>query len=402
MSQIINYFLKDGQVINLTCFVCRLITNGMLNSDQDILDMIVKTLTKMVDTPLSLRDHQEREQAWLDLMFADKLKHIAPKDILEMAIQSKCYRVTEILFEQSHRYKEILNCYLLDIHRRNEIFNYMRQHVEDPSRCIQPQLISNIEKLIDIDKTQTALLVMDYYPDLLEELCEKLKNSPEKMFALLYEVQLSETPLAPELAERYLELLCSQDPNAVETFIKAGNCRPEQALVIAQRAKHNSATAYFLEQIGDFGAALDLLLEDPTNEKSILQAAGLCSRGASHLDQKQAQELWLRLLKKCSNHDILRQLLHSAAQYVHLSILLEVINTASLGDIKNLLQGLLADSAHETLMLTTTYKLLGNDLHQGNFLSGVKNCSRLNIYFYRISEIVSERRPGSVDKKYQL
>lgn len=343
----------------------RLITNNILNADQEILDTIINTLIEMVDKPLNLRDHQEREQAWLDLMHFDKLQHISEKEFLEMAINSKCYRVMEILYEKNGKYSEIMNCYLNDLHRENEVFNYMRQHAEDPSRCIKPQLLRNIAKLIDIDRTQTALLVNDYYPELLEDLCDKLRDHPDKMFALLYEIQLSDTPLQPELAERYLELLCSQDPNAVENFIKAGNCRPEHALLIAQKAKHSSATAYFLEQIGDFNSALDLLLEDPTQEKNILQAAGLCARGASHLDQTQAQELWMKLLRKCSNPSMLRQILHLAAQYVHLSILLDVINTASLGDIKSLLKGLLADSAHETLMLSTTFKLLGNDLHQG-------------------------------------
>lgn len=330
-----------------------------------MIDTIIKTLTTMVEKPLNLRDHQEREQAWLDLMSFEKLRHIAPKDLLEMAIKSKCYRVSEILYEQSQKYSEILNCYILDIHRQNEVFNYMRQHIEDPSRCIKPQLLKNIDKLIDIDRSQAASLIIDYYPDNLDDICEKLKDSPEKLFSLLYEIQISDFPLAPELAERYLELLCTEDPNAVESFIKAGNCRPEQALLIAQRAKHNSATAYFLEQIGDFNGSLDLLLEEPISDKSILQAAGLCSRGASHLDQTQAQELWLKLLRKCSNQDMLRQILHSAAQYVSLSILLDVVNTASLGDIKCLLEGLLADASHETLILTTTYRLLGHDLHQG-------------------------------------
>lgn len=351
----------------------RLITNGILKTDEDILNTVIQTLTTMVDKPLNLRDHQEREQTWLDLMLSNKLQHIAPKDLLEMAVRSKCYRVTEILYEQSQKYSEILNCYLLDIPRQNEVFTYMRQHVEDPSRCIKPQLLRNIEKLLDVDRYQTALFIIDYYLDNLEEICEKLKNSPEKLFSLLYEIQLTDTTLAPELAERYLELLCIQDPSAVEAFIKAGNCRPEQALVIAQRAKHNSATAYFLEQIGDFNGALELLLEDPTDESSILQAAALCSRGVSHLDQSQAQELWLKLLRKCTNQDILRQILHSAAQYVSLSTLLDVVNTASLGDVKNLLQGLLADASHETLMLTTTYKLLGIDLHRGKIQNFIKN-----------------------------
>lgn len=346
------------------CFVSRLITTGILNADQDILDTVIKSLTEMVEKPLSLRDHQEREQTWLDLMASGKLDHINSKGMLDMALKSKCYRVAEILYEQNSKYAEILNCYLRDIHRKTEVFNYMRQHAEDPRRCIKSQLISNIANLIEIDSHQTAHLVIDHYPELLGTLCDHLKNSPDNMYALLYEIQLSETTLPPELAEKYLELLLSQDSKAVEVFIKSGNCRPEQALVITQRAKHNSATAFFLEQVGDYTGALELLLEDPSDEKNIIQAANLCARGASHLDTKQAEQLWLKLLKKSPNHDVLRQLLHSAAQHVRLSVLLEVINSASIGDIKSLLQGLMADSAHETLMLTTTFKILGNDLHQ--------------------------------------
>lgn len=358
---------QDNQIVNLVCFVSRLLTNRTLNADQEMLDKIIKSLTEMVDKPLNLRDHQEREQTWLDLMSSGKLSHIKTKDILEMALKSKCYRVAEILYEQNGKYAEILNCYLKDVHRKGEIFNYMRQHAEDPRRCIKSQLISNIANLIDIDSHQSAHLVIDYYPELLETLSENLKAHPDKLYSLLYEIQLSDTALPPELAEKYLELLLAQDTKSVEAFIKSGNCRPEQALVITQRAKHNFATAFFLEQVGDYTGALELLLEDPADEKCILQAANLCSRGASHLDTKQAEQLWLKLLKKSPNQEILRQLLHSAAQHVRLSVLLEVINSASIGDIKNLLHGLMADSSHETLMLETTFKILGNDLHQSRY-----------------------------------
>lgn len=353
------------------CFVSRLLTSGTLNADQDILETIIKSLTEMVEKPLSLRDHQEREQTWLDLMSSGKLSHITSKSMLEMALKSKCYRIAEILYEKNGKYIEILNCYLHDVYRKSEVFNYMRLHAEDPKRYIKSQLITNIKTLIDIDSHQSASLVIEYFPELLETLCDNLKASPDQMYAMLYEIQLSETSLPPELAEKYLELLLNQNSSAVESFIKSGNCRPEQALVIAQRAKHNQATAFFLEQVGDFIGALELLLDDPVEEKSILQAASLCARGASHLDAKQAEQLWLKLLKKSPNHEVLRQLLHSAAQHVRLSVLLEVINSAKMGDIKNLLQGLMSDAAHETLMLETTLKILSNDLHQSEFTSNL-------------------------------
>ncbi|KAF5284062.1 hypothetical protein FQR65_LT13608 [Abscondita terminalis] len=353
----------DSQVVILACFVSRLVTSDNLNADESILNTVIKSLTGMGEKQLTLRDHAECEQAWIDLLNSNKLQHLELEDLLKMALNSKCYKVAENIYEKQGKFSSIMECYLNDKTRHADVFNYILKHISDSERYIQQQIIVNFKLLVDIDSKRTADVVLEHFPELAEELCVILENDSELLYRFLSEILYGDIKLSPKLTEEYLDLLCVKNPSAVYTYVKLNLCRVEEALKITQKYQIHSAVAWLLEQSGEFEEALNLLL----NNNSIEAALDVCVRGSEHLDAKGTQKLWLQLLKcpTVVESISMRELLHSAAPHVPPAELLELVTDANLGDIKTLIQGMLADCQHDKELLSTTLKLLSYDLHHG-------------------------------------
>ncbi|KAG5874977.1 hypothetical protein JTB14_026378 [Gonioctena quinquepunctata] len=353
---------SESQIINLACFVLRLVISNKLDIDQQMLNVIIKSLTQ-VGNSLSLRDHTEREQAWLDLLNANKLSHLKVSHLLDLALNSKCYKVAEHLYELQGDYSNILNCYLKDPERGPEIFNYILNYINVGERCIQQQFLVNFKELVTISSEKVGEVVTEYFPDLIEELCVMLEDSFDLQYEFLRQIIIHDIKLPSRIAEKHLEQLCIKNKNEVCAYLQLSSCRNEEALTITRKYEAHEATALLLERDGEWLEALDLLLQHSMVE----QGVSLCVRGAEHLDPEGAQKLWLTLLQNERNTSgiSLRQLLHAAAPHVPPTELIELVSNASFGDIKGLLEGILSDYTHDIQMLSTTFKLLGKDLHYG-------------------------------------
>lgn len=327
-----------------------------------MLEKVIKYLTDMIDKPLSLRDHYEREQAWIDLLNANKLKHIKLKDLLEMALNANCYRVVEYLYELQKDYTNILTCYINDPIRKMDVFNYILNYINDSERCIQEQFLINFKTLITINCKKTSEIVIEHFSNLIEQFSSMLDNDIELQYNFLTEIiNNGDIKLPPYLAERYLEQICMKNKNSASHYVQLSLCRIEEALNITRKYEAHAATALLLEQGGEWMEALELLLEHEMIDDSV----NLCVRGAEHLDAEGAQTLWLKLLQHSgsSYNTSLRQLLHAAAPHVPPAQLLELVSNANFGDVRILLHGMLSDYAYDIEMLSTTLKLLGKDLH---------------------------------------
>ncbi|KAJ8948855.1 hypothetical protein NQ318_013508 [Aromia moschata] len=353
----------ESQIISLACFVSRLLVANNLQIDEKMLDAVIRSLTNTVGKPLSLRDHTEREQAWLDLLNANKLRHLKLEQLLQMALESKCFRVAEYLYELQNDFSNIIPCYLNDPVRKAEVFNYILNYINVPERCIQEQFLVNFKDLVSISSKKTSEIVIEYFSGLIEQFSEMLEHDCDLQYVFLTEIVAGDIKLPPRIAEIYLEQLCIKNKSGVCNYIQLSYCRNEEALSITRKYEVHAATALLLEQGGEWTEAIELLLEHDMIEEGI----NLCIRGAEHLDPEGSQKLWLLLLqhKTSAENYSLRQLLHAAAPHVPPAELLELVSNAHFGDIKSLLQGMLSDYTHDVQMLTTTLNLLGKDLHYG-------------------------------------
>lgn len=348
-----------------------------------MLTFVIKSLTNTANEHLSQRDRSEREQAWLDLLLANKLRNYEPAPMLRKAITAKCYRIAEYLYEREHNYSAILGCYLNDPVRKSDVFNYILNYVNVPERCVREQFLVNFIDLVQLNSKRTGEIVLEHFPDLIEQFSEILAVNGDLQYAFLSEIitvssscdnniSNNSIKLPAHLAEQYLELLCSRhshDGPLVCNYIQLNLtlCRIDRALEITRKYAVHAATALLLERGGEWRDALELLLQ----HDMIDEAVCLCVRAVEHLDVDRAQSLWLCLLEHRKSMQTtttrmsLRQLLHAAAPHVPPDRLLELVSNASFGDIKGLLHGILTDYTHDVQMLSTTLNLLSRDLHHG-------------------------------------
>lgn len=357
--------LQDSQIINLACFVCRLVTSSNLKLEENVLGDVVNSLTNIPADHLSVRDHSEREQSWLDLLFNGNLSYQSSDHMLKLALESQCFRVAKMIYEQQKDFSNILTCYLKDPVRKLEVFTYIITYLTISERCIQEQFIVNFKELVSIDCRKTGEIVIEHFANLVEELYAMVEDDLDLCYSFLHEIVYIDANLPPHIAEQYLKILCDKDKESVVNFVQLSLCRSEKALEITQKFEVHAATAVLYEQMGDYQEALKLLLEHCMTD----MAVEVCIRCAEHLDSNGAQQLWLMLLKHPTSGQCLslRQLLHAAAPHVPPAQLLELVSDASLGDIKVLLEGMLADCTHDMQMMATTLNLLGRDLHHGRF-----------------------------------
>lgn len=340
-----------------------MITSNNLKLEEKMINHVITSLTNTVADKISFRDHSEREQAWLDFLNANKLLPLILEETLTMALKSKCYRVAEFIYEQQKDYSNIIDCYLKDEVRKMEVFGYILTYINVSERCIQEQFILNFKDLVKVNSKRTGDIVVEHFPTLLEELFASVEDEDDLQYPFLAEIVYSDIKIPPRIAEKYLKLLCIRNPNHVVGYVRLGLCRVEEALKITEKHGISAATAILLEQMGEWSQALHLLIENRMGN----EAVELCVRGAEHLDSKGAQNLWLELVKNSNGEGPMspRQLLHAAAPHVPPAQLLELVSDASFGDVKTLLEGIMADYTHDIRMLSTTLKLLGKDLHQG-------------------------------------
>ncbi|KAF7265925.1 hypothetical protein GWI33_020668 [Rhynchophorus ferrugineus] len=326
----------DSQIINVACFIARMVITDSLTIDETTLSSVIEILTNVKEDTLSIRDHVEKEQAW-------------------------CYRVAEQLYEMEHNYTTILECYLKDPVRKIEVFNYILSYIQVPERCVQEQFLVNFKALLEVNCEKTTDIVIEHFLDLIESLCSIVQEDTDLSFKFLSLLISNDVKLPHELAERYLEQLCVKDKDGVCDFVSICMCRRDEALEITKKYGVHAATSLLLEQSGEWIEALNILLANDL----IDEAVALCIRGAEHIDPEGAQSLWLTLLqsKRSLKKTSLRQLLHAAAPHVRPDQLLDLVSNAHYGDIKLLVQGMLNDYEQDISLIKTTQKVLDKDLH---------------------------------------
>lgn len=199
----------------MSCFVCRLVTSSKLNLEDTVLKQIFEILVKETSETIKLRDHMEREQAWLDLMSSNRLKHSSNYNLLECALNSKCFRVAEYLYEMKKEYSDILKCYMEDRVRKNEVFNYILKYIDEEERCIRKQFLIHFKNLIEKDSKQTTDIVVNHFPELIEQFFELLEGENDLKYSFLKELINCDIKLPSQIAEVYLDLLCVKDKDKV-------------------------------------------------------------------------------------------------------------------------------------------------------------------------------------------
>ncbi|XP_014701634.2 vacuolar protein sorting-associated protein 8 homolog isoform X2 [Equus asinus] len=366
--------------------------------------------------------HSERQQVLLELLQAGGIVQFEESRLIRMAEKAEFYQICEFMYEREHQYDKIIDCYLRDPLREEEVFNYIHNilsipgHSAEEKQSVWQKAMDHIEELVSLKPCKAAELVATHFSEQIEAVIKKLQNQV-LLFKFLrslldpregIHVNQELLQISPCITEQFIELLCQFNPDQVIETLQVLECyRLEETIQITQKYQLHEVTAYLLEKKGDIHGAFLIMLkrlqsklqeithqEENTKEDSSLkdvedtmvETIALCQRNSHNLNQQQREALWFPLLEammapqKLSSSaaphlhaealkSLTMQVLNSMAAFIALPSILQrilqdpVYGKGKLGEIQGLILGMLDTFNYEQTLLETTTSLLNQDLH---------------------------------------
>uniref|UniRef100_A0A2K5PB73 Vacuolar protein sorting-associated protein 8 homolog n=1 Tax=Cebus imitator TaxID=2715852 RepID=A0A2K5PB73_CEBIM len=366
--------------------------------------------------------HSERQQVLLELLQAGGIVQFEESRLIRMAEKAEFYQICEFMYEREHQYDKIIDCYLHDPLREEEVFNYIHNilsipgHSAEEKQSVWQKAMDLIEELVALKPCKAAELVATHFSGHIETVIKKLQNQV-LLFKFLrslldpregIHINQELLQISPSITEQFIELLCQFNPNrAIETLQVLECYRLEETIQISQKYELHEVTAYLLEKKGDIHGAFLIMLErlqsklqeithqgentqeDPSLkgvEDTMVETIALCQRNSHNLNQQQREALWFPLLEammapqKLSSSaaphlhsealkSLTMQVLNSMAAFIALPSILQrilqdpVYGKGKLGEIQGLILGMLDTFNYEQTLLETTTSLLNQDLH---------------------------------------
>lgn len=361
-------------------FIASQVATSSLPESDVFLSVVVPYLTKEIIPEETVREHSEREQAWLELLRTKCLPHIPTDHLIELSLQARCHRVTEYLLLEQERFDEILDTYLCDSRRHIEMIHYIFRYASHSERQIFEQLSRNFNAFLDVNFEHVTKLVIEHYREKIPSLSTSLPPKAQNLFLFLDTLVREGIVLDPDLYETYVDLLCIYNPSNVLDFLKstAETFRLQEVLDICTQHEIKDASIYLYEKCGNFDAAYQLSLENlqssrsQTLEDRANEITGLCSRASQMLPLHEKEKFWFQWLEVVLNrpdlYSIMKSALHAASAHVDLTNLVQLVLSHSarqgnFGDIKDILVCMLSNSKYEAFSLKKAANILSSDLH---------------------------------------
>uniref|UniRef100_A0A8C6IZ79 Vacuolar protein sorting-associated protein 8 homolog n=1 Tax=Melopsittacus undulatus TaxID=13146 RepID=A0A8C6IZ79_MELUD len=412
-----NSDFTPSQVGCLFTFLARQLAkpNNTLFVNRTLFDQVLEFLCSPDDDSR----HSERQQVLLELLQAGGIVQFEESRLIQMAEKAEFYQICEFMYEQELRYDKIIDCYLRDPVRKEEVFNYIHNILSMPGYSVEEKqsvwqkALEHIEELLLLSPCKAADLVAIHFSEQIESIITNLQDQ----FLLFQFLRSLLDPreginqelihLPPSITEQFIELLCKYSPGQVlETLKVLEHCRLEETIQITQKHQLHEASSYLLEKKGDIHGAFLVMLErlqskllvltqdDESSaeltlleniEDTLMKTIALCQRNSHNLDQQQREALWFPLLEammspqklsgssQCRYSESLKsltmQVLNNMAAFIALPSILQrilqdpVYGKGKLGEIQGLVLGMLDTFNYEQTLLETTTNLLNHDLH---------------------------------------
>uniref|UniRef100_A0A671T1Q9 Vacuolar protein sorting-associated protein 8 homolog n=1 Tax=Sinocyclocheilus anshuiensis TaxID=1608454 RepID=A0A671T1Q9_9TELE len=248
-------------------------------------DNTLFSLTFSICTLLSFPDddsrHTERQQVLLELLQVGGVVQFDEERLLELAEKAEFYQICEFMYDKKHLYNKIVDCYLKDPLRKEELFNYIHNILSMPGysseekQLVWVKALQHIKDLVSINSAKTAELVAVHFADEVQSIITSLQVcSIVFFFCNSFREGLNPQTvlrLGPDLHELLVDLLCQFSPQQVTAFLKTSqDYRLEEAIQITEKHKLHEAAAYLLEKKGNVQGAFEVLLQDPVYGKGKL------------------------------------------------------------------------------------------------------------------------------------
>ncbi|XP_071376066.1 vacuolar protein sorting-associated protein 8 homolog isoform X3 [Centroberyx affinis] len=293
--------------------------------------------------------HTERQQVLLELLQVGGVVQFDEGRLLALAEKAEFYQICEFLYEKKHLYDRIIDCYLRDPLRKEEIFSYIHNLLSMPGysseekKTVWDKTLQHIQELVTLDPSKSADLVACHFSEEVRPIISQLQDDQLLFEFLGWLLEPSSREghhpgaaltLEPDLHELQVGLLCRFAPQKLQSFLQTSQqYRLEEAIQVTEQYHHSEATAYLLERKGDAHGAFTVLLKtlkeklalltpesegagggrrveeeeeeeeeegEPTLrrvEDSLSDIIALCHRSSQNLNQQQREVLWFPLLE---------------------------------------------------------------------------------------------------------
>ncbi|KAG7189422.1 hypothetical protein KM043_017126 [Ampulex compressa] len=420
-------YIADEQRTAVLIFVANEVAESTVSLESSMLNKIIEILSSDTQRGTSKELKTDRENAILGLLHSKKLRNISDNTLLNLAERANFLRVSELLYSAREDWISVCRCMILDPYRYHDIWPWLERL---PSSSLHTVMTANVAALVGINANQFAMLVASRMQNKVAVLLQKLEDNRNLEYTLLgalyqvvqYKEEDTSLELTTELLERYLELMCKLEPERVVNHISGPHgCRLNEALKIVQQSKHKDAEAVMLEKLGNYQDAFDLLLKEfeshlklyCQNEMSendtihaAIQLAGMCRRAAGNLDWMPLVEAVLRTHPDCDSKKVeklsgklLRIVLEALSGTNALSTVLEQIlkhplaTSGTIGDIRQLLSGVLTHSRYEQTLVETTARLVSLELHKAlkrSLRDAGRACSSISVICPVCRQVLSQ------------
>ncbi|XP_066595487.1 vacuolar protein sorting-associated protein 8 homolog isoform X2 [Prorops nasuta] len=391
-------YLGNEHKVLVLVFIANEVADNSVSLEPTTLNKLVDILSSdcSIGTPKDIK--HVREKAILALLQAKKLTSMSDNTLLNYAQRANFMQVAELLYSAREDWIAVCKCMISNNSRHLDIWPWLeRLQTTALTSCV----LNFVQPLIVINPKQLAALIANRMQNKINEILQKCEGRMDLEYMLLgalYQISLykedeQKLELSTELLEKYLNLMCKVDPEHVATHMNGPHgCRLDEALRIVQEANHKDAEAVMLEKLGNYQEAFNLLLkcfddqvetfcQGLSTEQDIIQLAmqltGLCRRSSGQLDWMPLFEALFRLHSghnnqkaKSLNTKLLKLVLESLSGTSALSTVLEQIlkhplaTSGTIGDIRQLLSGVLAHSRYEQTLFETTTRLVSLELHK--------------------------------------
>ncbi|XP_024531344.1 vacuolar protein sorting-associated protein 8 homolog [Selaginella moellendorffii] len=309
----------------------------------------------------------DREELTVKVLEAVPAEDWDPDAVLELAKKTQFWRVSALVYTRKGDHISALYSHLEDVSRPRHTFNFVISKLDRENGLkgtalteFRAAVISRIHHLVQKNRIAAFYIVLEYFNDQLDDVVKALQPFPLSLFNFLKalmevraisdtisDVQVSEVDCDPwddrsrlatllenmrlevtdDMVEEYIELMCELEPSGVLNFLQGHeNYRLEQCLKLCQKYGVKDGAAFLLEQAGDVGSALTLILGDLSKLFHELDAAvaimctasstgtnipeeqalhsvknaavSLCQRNTFRLDPQEAESLWFHLLDR--------------------------------------------------------------------------------------------------------
>uniref|UniRef100_A0A8C1G2I7 VPS8 subunit of CORVET complex n=1 Tax=Cyprinus carpio TaxID=7962 RepID=A0A8C1G2I7_CYPCA len=333
--------------------------------------------------------HTERQQVLLELLQVGGVVQFDEERLLDLAEKAEFYQICEFMYDRKHLYNKIVDCYLKDPLRKEELFNYIHNILSMPGYSSEEKQLVWVKALQHVKVSQTRLQMicpLEHTPGRESSGFRKLISDPN----LIRPFSLSNfAQLGPDLHELLVDLQCQFSPQQVTAFLKTSqDYRLEEAIQITEKHKLHEATAYLLEKKGDVQGAFEVLLQSDEVqsllrrvEEALHDIIALCQRSSHGLNQQQREKHWCIMnLAKCSVSpdcfslssalkELTMKVLNSMSSFIAPPAIIQrilqdpVYGKGKLAEIQGLILGMLETFNYEQTLLETTTNLLNSDLH---------------------------------------